>query len=54
MTENEPLIKFKVPEGGEIKAYLLKDKEGRYTVRTEDEIEKKEEGKDEHIQESGK
>lgn len=49
MPEKEPLIRFQLPEVGEVKAYAVKTEDGKIVVRTEEELQlipKKEEKKE--------
>lgn len=38
MPEKEPLIRFQLPEVGEVKAYAVKTEDGKILVRTEEEL----------------
>ena len=51
MPEKEPLLRFQVPDVGEVKAYAVQDKEGKVIVRTEDELEEIPEEEEESEQE---
>lgn len=49
MPEKEPIIRFQLPKVGEVKAYLIETQDGKFLVRTEEElalIPKKEEKKE--------
>lgn len=39
MPEKEPLLTFKLPDGVEIEAYVLRDATGKIIVRTKEELE---------------
>jgi len=38
LPEKEPLIRFQLPEVGEVKAYAVKTEDGKILVRTEEEL----------------
>jgi len=43
LAEQERLLRFTVPEVREVKAYVLKTKDGKFIARTEEELKEAEE-----------